>query len=129
MYVFTNYIHIGENEPGYVMLRSGEEDTVNITLLNTGSNDHFRIDIVTDASADEANIFDYALTPEVVSVQQNFTTEIKVKIFLHNAPIGFSLTFTLVAQSVNDIDISDYITFDVTNIQTVSSMMVCNNIC
>ena len=98
------------------MLKPGEKATVSITLMNTGRDDNFRIDIDTDALDEEVNLFNYAVTPSVVSIRQNMTADIAVEISLnHNAPIGFSITFTLVAQSVDDIDVMDYITFDVTN--------------
>lgn len=101
------------------MLQPEGEATVSITLMNTGRDDNFRIDIDTDASDEEVNFFNYAVTPNVVSIRQNMTADIAVEISLNrNAPIGFSVTFTLVAQSVDDIDVTDYITFDVTNKQT-----------
>ena len=103
------------------MLRPGENATISITLMNIGETDVFRINIDTDASADEDEYFEYAFTPSTVSVQQNMTAEIAVQIVLyHNAPAGLSITFTLVAQSATDIGVSDYITFDVTSIETVS---------
>ena len=103
------------------MFRPGENATVSITLMNIGETDVFRINIDTDASADEDEYFEYAFTPSTVSVQQNTTAEITVQIVLyHNAPAGLSITFTLVAQSATDIGVSDYITFDVTSIETVS---------
>ena len=104
------------------MLRPGENATVSITLMNIGETDDFRINIDTDASADEDEYFEYAFIPSTVSVQQNMTAEITVQIVLyHNAPAGLSITITLVAQSATDIGMSDYITFDVTSIETVSS--------
>ena len=49
------------------------------------------------------------------------TVEITVQIVLyHDAPVGLSVTFTLVAQSATDIGMSNYITFDVTSIQTTA---------
>ena len=101
------------------MFQPGGEATVSITLMNIGRDDSFRINIDTDASDEEVNFFNYVVTPSgVVSVRQNTTADIAVEISLYrNAPIGFSITFTLVAQSVDDIDASDYITFDVTNKQ------------
>ena len=104
------------------MLRPEENVTVSITLMNIGETDVFRINIDTDASADEDEYFEYAFTPSTVSVQQNMSAEITVQIVLyHNASAGLSITFTLVAQSATDIGVSDYITFDVTSIETVSS--------
>ena len=103
------------------MLRPGEDATVSITLMNIGRTDDFRINIDTDASTDEDKYFEYAITSGNVSVEHNMTAEISVEIVLYyNAPIGFSVTFTLVAQSVTNIDVSDHITFDVTSMQTVS---------
>ena len=104
------------------MLQPGENTTISITLMNIGETDVFRINIDTDASADEDEYFEYAFTPSTVSVQKNMTAEITVQIVLyHNAPAGLSITITLVAQSATDIGVSDYITFDVTSIETVSS--------
>ena len=103
------------------MVEPGGETTVSLTLMNAGRDDTFRINVTvdTDASDDEASFFNYITTPSVVSVGQNMTANIAVKISLnHNAPMGFSVTFTLVAQSVSDIDVNDYITFDVTNTLT-----------
>ena len=103
------------------MLRPEENATISITLINIGETDVFRINIDTDASADEDEYFEYAFTPSTVSVQQNMSAEITVQIVLyHNASAGLSITFTLVAQSATDIGVSDYITFDVTSIETVS---------
>ena len=100
------------------MLAPGGEATVSITLMNIGRDDNFRIDIDTDASDEEKNFFNYAVTPSIVSVRQNMTADISVEISLsHNAPTGFSITFTLIAQSVDDIDATDYITFDLTKKQ------------
>ena len=100
------------------MLQPGEKVTISISLLNTGNDDTFRIKIDTDASDEEAEAFNYVITPSIVTVKENMKADISVDIFLYyNAPIGFSATFTLVAQSVDDIDASDYIIFDVTNKQ------------
>ena len=104
------------------MLQPGEKATVSITLLNTGEADNFRINIDTDASADEVDSLGYAVTPTVY-VQQNMTAYIRIDIYLYyGAPTGLSVTFTLAAQSVNNIDVSDHITFDVTYMETVSGM-------
>ena len=111
------------------MLQPGGEATISITLLNTGRDDSFRINIDTDSTDEEVNLFNYVVTPSVVSIRQNMTADITVEIFLyHNAPIGFSITFTLVAQSVGDIDASDYITFDVTNTQAKQTNPTVNRV-
>ena len=103
------------------MLRPGENTTISIMLMNIGETNDFRINIDTDASRDEDEYFEYGFTPSAVSVQQNMTAEITVQIVLyHYAPVGLSITFTLVAQSATDIGMSDYITFDVTSIQTAA---------
>ena len=118
MCVATSYNYIGEDEAGYVILQPGEEANVSITLLNTGGADNFSINIDTDASANEVDSFTYTVIPRVYYVQQNMTADITVNIFLHyGAPNGLSITFTLAAQSVTDIDVSDHITFDVTYVQ------------
>ena len=117
--IILHYLQTGEDEAGYAMLRPGENVTISIMLMNIGETDDFTVNIDTDASEDEDKYFEHTFTPSAVSVQQNMTTEITVQIVLyHNAPIGLSVTFTLVAQSATDIGMSDYITFDVTSTQT-----------
>ena len=116
--IMLQYLQTGENEAGYVMFRPGENVTISIMLMNIVKTDDFTINIDTE---DEDEYFEYAFTPSAVSVQQNMTVEITVQIVLyHDAPVGLSVTFTLVAQSATDIGMSNYITFDVTSIQTTA---------
>lgn len=119
MHPCTAYLQTGQDEIGYVMRQPGKKASVSMTLTNTGRNDNFRLSVDTDASADEVNFFDYSMIPSVIYMKQNMTTEVSVEITLHsNAPVGLSITFTVVVQSVSDINQGDYVTFDVTCIRS-----------
>lgn len=116
-------MYIGEDQAGYVLLQPGGNAIVTLTLMNIGNSDNFTITISTDASPNEVDFYNYVVTPNVVSVQQNMTAKIAIQISLYyDTPIGLSVTFTVVAQSVTNIDVNDYITFDVTNAQTTSAV-------
>jgi len=112
---------IGEDDAGYALLGPQSEAIINASLLNMNHEDTFRLSIDMDVDPDDANFIVYTITPETISIPRNSISEINVRISLaQNTPVGFSVTFTLVAQSANFIDVNDFITFDVTLAEQVS---------
>ena len=112
---------LGEDEAGYALLGPESETVINTLLLNMNHEDTFRLTIDMDVEPEDASFIMYTITPERISIPFNSMSEINVKISLAlNTTVGFSVTFTLVAQSVNFIDVNDFITFDVTLAEQVS---------
>ena len=91
-------------------------------LLNVGGDDTFRIPVDKDVPSDtQMGYFWHMVAPENVSAIQNVPAEISIQIFLDNfAPVGWSVTFTIVLQSTSSFDTNDFISFDAVNVQEVS---------
>ena len=105
---------LGTDEAGYIITKPDSSITVTAILANNGSGDTFKLSIDTAAGGDNS-LFDYTINPETTQVSFGSRKEIKVMItFPPNTPVGFSTTLILVAQSIHDIDINDYVTFDIT---------------
>ena len=112
---------LGEDDAGYALLGPESETVIKASLLNMNHEDTFRLTIDMDVEPEDASFITYTITPERISIPFNSTFEINVRISLApNTPVGFSATFTLVAQSVNFIDVNDFITFDITLAEQVS---------
>ena len=102
------------------MLRPGTEASITVVLLNVGSRQSFRISVIADAS-NEGVPFQYTVNNSNPLVAQNAQAYIAITVsFPSDAPLGLSVTFTVVAQSTNDYNINDFISFDVVNVREVS---------
>ncbi|XP_065895475.1 von Willebrand factor A domain-containing protein 7-like isoform X2 [Dysidea avara] len=111
----TISLAFGDDDAGYALLGPESETVISASLLNMNHEDTFRLTIDMDVEPEEASFITYTITPEMISIPFNSTSEINVRISLApNTPVGFSVTLTLVAQSVNFIDVNDFITFDIT---------------
>ena len=119
--VFTMYnVHTGENDNGYLTLSPGMDSAVTIVLLNAGASQRFRIAVIVDASVDNSGV-QYSVNNSNSLVLGNSQVDIVVSVsFPTDVPLGLSVTFTVVAQSVDDSDINDFITFDAVNVREVS---------
>ena len=89
-------------------------------LLNVGASQRFRISVITDASIDGTGV-QYTIDNDNPFVSQNSQTDITVNVvFPSDVSLGLSVTFTVVAQSENDFDVNDFISFDAVNVCEVS---------
>ena len=115
-------IFIGPIDNGYLTLRPGTEADVTIVLLNDGASERYRITVNLDTSFDvDSSAVQYTIDNDRPFVSQNSQPNITINVMLsRNAPVGLSVTFTVVAQSENDFDENDFITFDVVTIREVS---------
>ena len=115
-------IFIGPIDNGYLTLRPGTEASVTIVLFNVGISQQFRIAVNLDASFDvDSAAVQYTINDDRPFVSQDSQTDITINVMLsRDAPVGLSVTFTVVAQSDSNFDVNDFITFDVVTIREVS---------
>lgn len=118
---------LGENNPGYIILKPGMKTSVTASLLNSGSSDQFALKLDTDVSSDKLQYFEgKIITASVVNLQHDTTANIVIEISLMpNAPNYFGVTFTLTATSSSNADINDFVMFDLANIQKVHKKEYC----
>ena len=113
-------VRTGENDNGYLTLSPGMDSAVTIVLLNAGASQRFRIAVIVDASVDNSGV-QYSVNNSNPLVLGNSQVDIVVSVsFPTDVPLGLSVTFTVVAQSVDNSDINDFITFDAVNVREVS---------
>ena len=106
----------------YLTLRPGTEANVTIVLLNVGTSQRFRISVNLDTSFDVGSAaVQYTINDNRPFVSQDSQTDIVINVMLsRDAPVGLSVTFTVVAQSESNFDVNDFITFDTVTIREVS---------
>ena len=114
--------HVGPIDNGYLTLRPGTGADVTIVLLNVGAGQRFRISVILDTSFDiDSSAVQYTINNDRPSVPHNLPTDITINVMLSsNAPVGLSVTITVVAQSETNSNVNDFITFDVVTIREVS---------
>ena len=113
-------IYTGQNDNGYLTLRPGTGSSITIVLLNTGANQRFRISVTADESTEGSGV-QYTVDNDNPFVSQNSQVDITVNVvFPNDIPLGLSVTFTVVAQSEDNFDVNDFITFDAVNLREVS---------
>lgn len=112
-----NSVCIGEGTSGFVIMTAGEQRTVTIVMLNQGEASEFALTVntIVAGAADDEDFFTYTLTPATAfQLGQGSTREIKIDITISDdITDGEEVTFTVIAESTSDIDISDFIAFTV----------------
>jgi hypothetical protein len=105
---------VGANDTGYITLRPGEDTNVTLMLLNGGDDAYFRLTAsAVTAVGNFTDFLEYRLDPEMAFVGYNLSTEIVVQIgLLDNAADGLAATFTIVAQSIYQDNVNNFITID-----------------
>jgi len=96
------------------------DSTVTIVLLNIGASQRFRIAVIVDASVANSGV-QYSVNNNNLMVLENSQADVIVSVYFPtDVPLGLSVTFTVVAQSIDNSDINDFITFDAVNVREVS---------
>lgn len=93
-------------------MRPGESTNVTLVMRNGGEDAAFALMVNTAVTgSNSTDLFEYILTPTATFLEQNSSTEINIEIILSSdATDGLAVTFTIVAESVND---NNFITLDV----------------
>ena len=109
---------LGENSSGIIVMRPGESRSVTLALINQGEGAQFSLTVRTVAMGtnctNNTTFINYNLTPNATFLQQNSSTEINVEIILSNDTTdGQTVSFTVIAESVIERNINDFINFDV----------------
>ena len=82
-------------------------------LLNGGDDARFRLTATAVSMGNYTDFLEYGLDPEIVFVGYNLSTEIMLQIDLFdNATDGLAVTFTIVAQSIDQDNVDNFITID-----------------
>ena len=101
------------------MLQPGQNTmyTLSVMLMGTGIPREFNLDVhVSDESGSTGFSYGYSYSQFTYVEQDTMSSENLIEI--HSRGVGFSVTLIIVVQSYDDIGLSDYITFDMTNVQT-----------
>ena len=118
--LYQCFIYTGQSDIGYLTLRPGTESSITIVLLNTGTGQNFRISVITDEPISDSGV-EYMIDNQFPYVSQNSQANVTVNVsFLMDGQPGLSVTFIVVAESQDNFDINDFITFDVVNVREVS---------
>ena len=98
-------------------MRPGESRSVTLVLINQREGAQFSLTVHAVAmgtNRTNTGFIGYNLTPNGTFLQQNSSTEINVEIILSNDTTdGQTVTFTVIAESVIERNINDFINFNV----------------
>lgn len=111
---FTQYFdyYAGGHDVEYVTMRPSESRNISIVIFNLGEAAQFALSVWT--SITDNDIFHYDLSATTVNLQQDSSMEIYIKIyFSSNIADGLEITFTVLAESMRNNDVSDFVTISV----------------
>ena len=91
-------------------MRPGDYNNVSLTLKNGGPSATFRLTVNTVITGNGTDFFEYFLAPETVFVESNSSTDITMSVSVFTgATDGISVTFSVIAQSVFDDNVNNFI--------------------
>ena len=121
-------LFIGEANTRIVTLRPGENSTVTMIMNNRGATSEFQLTVNTVVIGSQTDFFEYKLDPETVILGQGQQTEVTIDIDLFsNATDGLGVTFTVIAVSLANENVNEFITFDVVT-TTIPPPMFTDNV-
>ena len=96
-------------------MRPGEDRNLTLVMSNQGEGAQFALKVYTDTiGTNRINSVDYTLTPASISLEKNSSAEINIEIVLANDTVDeMAVFFTVVAESMADENIDNFITFTV----------------
>ena len=103
-----------ENSTAFLTMRPGDNQTVNLTLINGDQNSlYFRLTVTIEEMGNSTNYIEYE-TPAIVSTGFNSSTNIDLQLAVsENASDGYAAVITILAESTNNRDTSDFVNLNV----------------
>jgi len=95
-------------------MRSGDNQTINLTLINGDQNSlYYHLTVTIEEMGNSTNFIEYE-TPAIVFAHFNSSANIDLQLTVsENASDGYAAVITILAESANNRDVSDFVNLNV----------------